>query len=193
MSDSPPSDILIFPSDPMEKDEREMYMCHCDCLTYRLFSDGSVQCAKCGRWLDEARVIFANVPDEESPLASGVAPAREAGSAGGGTEVPKGRGFAPSVCSHVSFSDDDFLLFQKIASEKGWNPCKLMAGQMAEVLERLLCLEQVRVPQGTPQEMELQEEEFAQRSSVIQGWIAFWNEAIREPQRKDSIAGQISL
>jgi len=32
----------------------------------------------------------ANVRDEVSPLASGAAPAREAGSAGGGTEVPKG-------------------------------------------------------------------------------------------------------
>jgi len=41
-----------------------------------------------------------NVPDEESPLASGVAPA----SAGGMTEVPKGWGFAPSVCSHYFFS-----------------------------------------------------------------------------------------
>jgi hypothetical protein len=39
----------------------------------------------------------ANVPDEESPLASGVAPAREAESAGDMPEVPKGRGFAPSV------------------------------------------------------------------------------------------------
>jgi hypothetical protein len=64
MSDSPPSDILIFPSDPMDKEEREMYMCACDCLTYRLFSDGSVQCAKCGRWVEEAHVIFANVRDQ---------------------------------------------------------------------------------------------------------------------------------
>jgi len=46
--------------------------------------------------------LSANVPDEESPLASGVSPAREAGSAGDMPEVPKGRGFAPSVCS-ISF------------------------------------------------------------------------------------------
>ena len=38
-----------------------------------------------------------NVPDEESPLASGMAPAREAESAGDMPEVPKGRGFAPSA------------------------------------------------------------------------------------------------
>ena len=44
-----------------------------------------------------------NVPDEESPLASGMAPARAAESAGGMPEVPKGRGFAPSVCSISSF------------------------------------------------------------------------------------------
>jgi hypothetical protein len=43
--------------------------------------------------------MWLNVPDEESPLASGVLPAREAESAGSMTEVPKGRGFAPSVCS----------------------------------------------------------------------------------------------
>jgi hypothetical protein len=35
-------------------------------------------------------ISVANVRDEVSPLASGAAPAREAGSAGGGTEVPKG-------------------------------------------------------------------------------------------------------
>jgi len=35
--------------------------------------------------------ILPNVPSQESPLASGMAPAREAESAGGGTEVPKGR------------------------------------------------------------------------------------------------------
>ena len=40
---------------------------------------------------------FANVPDEESPLASGTAPAREAESAGDMPEVPQGRGFAPSA------------------------------------------------------------------------------------------------
>jgi hypothetical protein len=40
--------------------------------------------------------LLANVSDEESPLASGVLPARAAGSAGSMTEVPKGRGFAPS-------------------------------------------------------------------------------------------------
>jgi hypothetical protein len=46
--------------------------------------------------VEESALIYsANVPDEESPLASGVAPA----SAGDMTEVPKGRGFAPSVCS----------------------------------------------------------------------------------------------
>jgi hypothetical protein len=38
-----------------------------------------------------------NVPDEESPLASGVSPAREAESAGDMPEVPQGRGFALSV------------------------------------------------------------------------------------------------
>ena len=36
---------------------------------------------------------FPNVPDEESPLASGAQPAQ----AGCVTEVPKGRGFAPSA------------------------------------------------------------------------------------------------
>ena len=35
-------------------------------------------------------IFFANVRDHQSPLASGAAPAREAGLAGGGTEVPKG-------------------------------------------------------------------------------------------------------
>ena len=35
-------------------------------------------------------IISANVRDHQSPLASGAAPAREAGLAGGGTEVPKG-------------------------------------------------------------------------------------------------------
>jgi hypothetical protein len=48
-------------------------------------------------------IVSANVPDEESPLASGVLAAREAGLAGSMTEVPKGRGFAPSVCSHFSW------------------------------------------------------------------------------------------
>jgi len=41
--------------------------------------------------------MFSNVPDDQSPLASGVPPAREAGSAGGMTEVPKGWGFGPSA------------------------------------------------------------------------------------------------
>jgi hypothetical protein len=36
--------------------------------------------------------FFINVPDEESPLASGVSPAREAESAGGMPKVPKGQG-----------------------------------------------------------------------------------------------------
>ena len=40
-----------------------------------------------------------NVPDEESPLASGVLPAREAGSAGSMSEVPKGRGLSGPHCS----------------------------------------------------------------------------------------------
>ena len=35
-------------------------------------------------------ISLANVRDHQSPLASGAAPAREAGLAGGGTEVPKG-------------------------------------------------------------------------------------------------------
>lgn len=43
-------------------------------------------------------INFPNVPDEESPLASGMAPARVADPAGDMPEVPKGRGFAPSVC-----------------------------------------------------------------------------------------------
>ena len=34
-------------------------------------------------------IFLANVPDEESPLASGVSPAREAESAGGMIKVPK--------------------------------------------------------------------------------------------------------
>ena len=38
----------------------------------------------------ESFVSLTNVPDDQSPLASGVPPAREAGSAGGMTEVPKG-------------------------------------------------------------------------------------------------------
>ena len=42
-------------------------------------------------------ICSANVPDEESPLASGMSPAREADSAGDMPEVPKGRGFALSV------------------------------------------------------------------------------------------------
>jgi len=42
-------------------------------------------------------ILLSNVPDEESPLASGMAPAREAGLAGAMPEVPKGRGFAPSA------------------------------------------------------------------------------------------------
>jgi len=45
-----------------------------------------------------------NVPDEESPLASGMAPAREAESAGDMPEVPKGRGFAPSARSASCYS-----------------------------------------------------------------------------------------
>jgi hypothetical protein len=48
--------------------------------------------------------VLANVPDEESLLASGMAPAREAESAGGMAEVPQGRGFPPSVCSDSFFS-----------------------------------------------------------------------------------------
>jgi hypothetical protein len=44
-------------------------------------------------------MMMSNVPDQESPLASGVAPAREAGSAGGMTEVPKEWRFAASACS----------------------------------------------------------------------------------------------
>ena len=43
-------------------------------------------------------IFSANVPGQESPLASGVAPAREAESAGDMPEVPKGRGFAGPVC-----------------------------------------------------------------------------------------------
>ena len=46
-----------------------------------------------------AQFCSANVPDDLSLLASGVTPAREAESAGGMTEVPKGQGLAPSVCS----------------------------------------------------------------------------------------------
>ena len=38
----------------------------------------------------KAPLYSANVRDHQSPLASGAAPAREAGLAGGGTEVPKG-------------------------------------------------------------------------------------------------------
>jgi len=38
-----------------------------------------------------------NVPDEVSLLASGVTPAREAESAGGMPEVPKGQGLTPSA------------------------------------------------------------------------------------------------
>jgi hypothetical protein len=39
--------------------------------------------------LDEL-YFLSNVPDHQLPLASGVLPAREAGSAGSMTEVPKG-------------------------------------------------------------------------------------------------------
>jgi hypothetical protein len=52
--------------------------------------------------------FLPNVPDEESPLASGMAPAREAESAGGMTEVPQGRGFAPSARWDFSFQSDSF-------------------------------------------------------------------------------------
>ena len=41
--------------------------------------------------------FMPNVPGQESPLASGMAPAGEAESAGDMPEVPKGRGFAPSA------------------------------------------------------------------------------------------------
>jgi hypothetical protein len=53
--------------------------------------------------------LLPNVPDEESPLASGMAPAREAESAGDMTEVPKGRGFAPSVGSVFCSSHEEEL------------------------------------------------------------------------------------
>ena len=42
-------------------------------------------------------VFLANVPDEESPLASGMAPAREAEKAGGMTEVPQAWELGPSA------------------------------------------------------------------------------------------------
>jgi len=38
-------------------------------------------------------IIFPNVPGQESPLASGMASARVAESAGGMPEVPQGQGF----------------------------------------------------------------------------------------------------
>jgi len=58
-------------------------------------------------------IFSANVPDEESPLASGMAPAREAESAGGMPEVPEGRGFAPSVCSISSFYRSTLIVHQR--------------------------------------------------------------------------------
>jgi hypothetical protein len=47
--------------------------------------------------LPQRSIFSANVPDEESPLASGMSPAREVESAGDMPEVPEGRGFAPSA------------------------------------------------------------------------------------------------
>ena len=60
-------------------------------------------------------IFWHNVPDEESPLASGVLRARAAGSAGSMSEVPKGRGFAPSVCSHSVFSFQETTTFVAVA------------------------------------------------------------------------------
>ena len=52
----------------------------------------------------QRHISLPNVPRQESPLASGMAPAREAESAGDMTEVPKGRGFAGRACSALFLS-----------------------------------------------------------------------------------------
>jgi hypothetical protein len=48
--------------------------------------------------------IFANVPGQVSPLAFGMAPAREAEIAGGMTKVPKAWGLAEPACSEFLFN-----------------------------------------------------------------------------------------
>ena len=79
-------------------------------------------------------ISLANVPDDRQPLASGVLPAREAGSAGSMTEVPEGRLFGPSVCSISSslsireikfYKKDDGKVYyiDPDSGEETWSPC----------------------------------------------------------------------
>jgi hypothetical protein len=97
--------------------------------------------------------FLPNVPDEESPLASGMSPAREAESAGDMPEVPEGRGFAPSAryasSFAVPFSDDihcsvvvEYYIKQIVLIIQG--PCNFVLGE--EAIKRALSFRCVARP-----------------------------------------------
>ena len=61
--DSQPSNLLLFRKKEIEKPlerpiERHMWSCQCGCLTFRLFYDGTSQCAQCGVWQEGVRLQF---------------------------------------------------------------------------------------------------------------------------------------
>ena len=62
MTDKP---FNVVPLRAVDKDsngstERSLWVCLCGCFSFRLFDDGGIQCAKCGRWSEDARAVFAD-------------------------------------------------------------------------------------------------------------------------------------
>lgn len=55
-------DSNVVPLKAVEKTEhgivRELWVCHCDCFSFRLFDTGDVQCAQCGVWADGVKAHF---------------------------------------------------------------------------------------------------------------------------------------
>ena len=55
-----PSNVVPFRAfekgETQNVEHRQMWVCSCGCLSFRLFDNGYIQCAQCGVWLTDGQI-----------------------------------------------------------------------------------------------------------------------------------------